>query len=101
MATDLEGKAAFIADAAHGQPRVHAQRLAALGVNIIGVDICDDSPGVDYPESVEILTPDDIADAVEWLVSDRARDATGIQLPVDAGFTVRQQANRENSDPFP
>jgi NAD(P)-dependent dehydrogenase (short-subunit alcohol dehydrogenase family) len=38
---------------------------------------------------VEILTPDDIADAVEWLVSDRAKYVTGIQLPVDAGFTVR------------
>jgi NAD(P)-dependent dehydrogenase (short-subunit alcohol dehydrogenase family) len=39
---------------------------------------------------VKIRTPDDIADAVEWLVSDRAKYFTGIQLPVDAGFTVRQ-----------
>ena len=38
---------------------------------------------------VAILTPGDIADAVEWLVSDRAKYVTGIQLPVDAGFTVR------------
>ena len=41
------------------------------------------------PQPVEILTPDDIADEVEWLVSDRAKYVTGIQLPVDAGFTVR------------
>ena len=38
---------------------------------------------------VEILTPEDIADAVEWLVSDRAKYVTGIALPIDAGFTVR------------
>jgi SDR family mycofactocin-dependent oxidoreductase len=38
---------------------------------------------------VEILQPDDIADAVEWLVSDKAKHVTGIQLPIDAGFTVR------------
>jgi len=38
---------------------------------------------------VEIVTPDDIADAVEWLVSDRAKYVTGRQPPVDAGFTVR------------
>lgn len=38
---------------------------------------------------VPILTPEDIADAVEWLVSDKAKYVTGIALPVDAGFTVR------------
>ncbi len=38
---------------------------------------------------VEILQPEDIADAVEWLVSDKAKYVTGISLPIDAGFTVR------------
>jgi SDR family mycofactocin-dependent oxidoreductase len=38
---------------------------------------------------VPILAPEDIADAVEWLVSDRAKYVTGICLPVDAGFCVR------------
>jgi NAD(P)-dependent dehydrogenase (short-subunit alcohol dehydrogenase family) len=38
---------------------------------------------------IEILQPDDIANAVAWLVSDEARFITGIQLPLDAGFTVR------------
>ncbi|BBZ78791.1 3-ketoacyl-ACP reductase [Mycolicibacterium anyangense] len=38
---------------------------------------------------VQILQPEDIADAVEWLVSDKAQYVTGITLPVDAGFTVR------------
>ena len=35
---------------------------------------------------VEVLQPDDVANAVAWLVSDQARYVTGITLPVDAGF---------------
>ena len=38
---------------------------------------------------IEILQPEDIANAVAWLVSDEAKFITGIQLPLDAGFTVR------------
>jgi SDR family mycofactocin-dependent oxidoreductase len=38
---------------------------------------------------VEILQPEDIADAVEWLVSDKAKYVTGVSLPIDAGFAVR------------
>ncbi|OBG26506.1 3-ketoacyl-ACP reductase [Mycobacterium sp. 852002-51057_SCH5723018] len=35
---------------------------------------------------VQVMQPDDIANAVAWLVSDQARYITGIALPVDAGF---------------
>ena len=35
---------------------------------------------------VQVLEPEDIANAVAWLVSDDARYVTGITLPVDAGF---------------
>ena len=35
---------------------------------------------------VAVLEPEDIANAVAWLVSDAARYVTGITLPVDAGF---------------
>ena len=38
---------------------------------------------------IEILQPEDIANAVAWLVSDQAHFITGIQFPLDAGFTVR------------
>ncbi|MGV0643399.1 mycofactocin-coupled SDR family oxidoreductase [Mycolicibacterium sp. XJ2546] len=34
---------------------------------------------------VQVLSVDDIADAVAWLVSDGARYITGVALPVDAG----------------
>jgi SDR family mycofactocin-dependent oxidoreductase len=38
---------------------------------------------------VELVEPEDIANAAAWLCSDEARYITGITLPVDAGFTVR------------
>jgi SDR family mycofactocin-dependent oxidoreductase len=38
---------------------------------------------------IEILQPEDIANAVAWLVSDEAKFITGIRLPLDAGFTIR------------
>jgi SDR family mycofactocin-dependent oxidoreductase len=38
---------------------------------------------------VAVLQPEDIANAVAWLVSDEAKYVTGVQLPVDAGFNIR------------
>jgi SDR family mycofactocin-dependent oxidoreductase len=38
---------------------------------------------------LEILQPEDIANAVAFLVSDQARFITGVQWPLDAGFSVR------------
>ncbi len=38
---------------------------------------------------IEILQPEDIANAVAWLVSDEAKFITGVALPLDAGFSVR------------
>jgi SDR family mycofactocin-dependent oxidoreductase len=38
---------------------------------------------------IDILEPEDIADAVAFLVSDQAKWITGTALPVDAGFCVR------------
>ena len=39
---------------------------------------------------VQVLQPEDIANAVVWLVSDQARYVTGITLPVDAGFVNKR-----------
>ena len=38
---------------------------------------------------IDILEPEDISDAVAFLVSDQAKWITGVALPVDAGFCVR------------
>jgi NAD(P)-dependent dehydrogenase (short-subunit alcohol dehydrogenase family) len=36
-----------------------------------------------------MIAPEDVSDAVAWLVSDQAKYVTGVTLPVDAGFTAR------------
>lgn len=41
------------------------------------------------PMPVELVEPQDVSEAVLWLVSDAARYITGVQLPVDAGYMVR------------
>ncbi|MGE0136911.1 MAG: mycofactocin-coupled SDR family oxidoreductase [Ilumatobacteraceae bacterium] len=38
---------------------------------------------------VQLVEPEDIANAVVWLSTDDARYITGVTLPVDAGFTLR------------
>ena len=39
---------------------------------------------------VQTLEPEDIANAVPWLVSDAARYVTGVALPVDAGYVNKR-----------
>jgi SDR family mycofactocin-dependent oxidoreductase len=39
---------------------------------------------------VQLLEPEDVSNAVAWLVSAEARYVTGVALPVDAGFTNRK-----------
>jgi len=46
----------------------------------------DSPPDMGNAMPVEVMQPDDIANAVAWLVSDQARYITGVTLPVDAGF---------------
>lgn len=38
---------------------------------------------------IQILQPEDVAEAVAWLVSDAAKFITGTAWPLDAGFAVR------------
>ena len=46
----------------------------------------DSPPDMGNALPVQVLQPDDVANAVAWLVSDQARYITGVTLPVDAGF---------------
>ena len=39
---------------------------------------------------VPMVEPEDISNAIAWLVSDDARYVTGVTLPVDAGFTNKK-----------
>lgn len=51
MASDR--KAAFITGIARGQGRAHAVKLASQGMDIIGLDICEDIESMDYPNATE------------------------------------------------
>jgi SDR family mycofactocin-dependent oxidoreductase len=45
----FENAVVFITGVARGQGRNHAVRLAAEGADIIGIDLCADLDGIDYP----------------------------------------------------
>ncbi len=50
----------------------------------------DAGPDMTNALPVQALEPEDIANAVFWLVSDAARYVTGVALPVDAGFVNKR-----------
>ena len=74
MAGRLEGKVAFITGAARGQGRSHAVRFVEEGADIIGVDICSDMAGVDYP----LGSRDDLDETVEMVEKVGRRMIAGV-----------------------
>jgi SDR family mycofactocin-dependent oxidoreductase len=46
----------------------------------------DGGPHLQNPMPVEMLEPEDISNAIAYLVSDQAKYVTGVAFPVDAGF---------------
>lgn len=70
--TSLEGKVAFITGVARGQGRAHAVKLASLGADVIGVDICKDIDSMDYPNA----TREDLEETVR-LVEAQGRRMIG------------------------
>ena len=88
----LEGKVAFITGAARGQGRSHAVRLAREGVDIVAVDICADTPSIDYPNASRAEL-DETAQLVEAegrkvvaLTAD-VRDLAGLRKAFDEGMS--------------
>ena len=89
---DLEGKVALITGVARGQGRTHAVRLAREGADILGVDICADTPSIDYPNATR-ADLDETARLVEAegrkVVALQAdvRDLAGLQSAFDEGMS--------------
>ncbi|MBY0441361.1 MAG: mycofactocin-coupled SDR family oxidoreductase [Mycobacteriaceae bacterium] len=94
-----------------GLMRVYANLLAPHNVRVNSVHPCGvDTPMVnnDFHQQwmataktdaqpdwsnalpVALIQPEDVANAVAWLVSDQARYVTGTTLPVDAGFANKR-----------
>ena len=84
----LSGKVALITGAARGQGRSHAVRMAAEGADIIGMDVCRDMAGIDYP----MATPDDLAETARMVT------ATGRQVVTDVVDVRDLQALRRAVD---
>nr|WP_197517854.1 mycofactocin-coupled SDR family oxidoreductase [Mycobacterium sp. E796] len=70
----LEGRVAFITGVARGQGRAHAVRLAQLGVDIIGVDICADLESFNYP----CATVEDLEETQRLVEKEGRRMVAGI-----------------------
>lgn len=47
------------------------------------------SGGLGNALPVELIQPEDVSNAIAWLVSDAGRYVTGVTLPVDAGLLIR------------
>ncbi|MBV6756214.1 mycofactocin-coupled SDR family oxidoreductase [Rhodococcus opacus] len=69
ISANLEDKVAFITGVARGQGRAHAVKLASLGADIIGIDICKDVDSMDYPNA----TPDDLDETVRLVNAEGGR----------------------------
>jgi NAD(P)-dependent dehydrogenase (short-subunit alcohol dehydrogenase family) len=39
---------------------------------------------------VEAIEPEDVSNAIAWLVGDEAKYVTGVTVPVDAGYTNKK-----------
>jgi SDR family mycofactocin-dependent oxidoreductase len=110
--THLEaGSAGYVAakHAVVGLMRMYANLLAEHSIRVNTVHPTGvDTPMVrnaafeafanDYPHLVQslrnalpkpLIDPEDVTNAILWLVSDDARYVTGTTMPVDAGFVVR------------
>jgi len=73
MAGKVEGKVAFITGVARGQGRAHAVRLAGEGADIIGIDLCEQLPLVEYP----LATEDDLEETVQLVKEAGGRIVAG------------------------
>jgi NAD(P)-dependent dehydrogenase (short-subunit alcohol dehydrogenase family) len=93
-----------------GLMRVYANLLGSLDIRVNSIDpaavrtpmidneftrqwlddMVRDDRGGGTSVDMETIEPEDIANAVAWLVSDAAKHITGVTLPVDAGYVNKR-----------
>lgn len=89
--TLLDGRVVFITGAGRGQGRSHAITCAEHGADIIGVDICEDLPGVPYHLSTfddlhETRTLVEKTGRTMLCIKADVRDKAALQAAFDAGI---------------
>jgi SDR family mycofactocin-dependent oxidoreductase len=90
MTGRVEGKVAVITEAARGQGRSHAIRLAEEGADIIAIDACTNFPTVQYDMATEEdlqQTQKEVEALDRRIVTAKVdvRDAAGLKAAIDSG----------------
>ena len=81
MAGRQAGRTALVTGAARG-PMIHGEVVRHYFQTTADKSINHDAM------PVPAIEPDDVADAVAWLLSDEARYITGVSLPADTGMML-------------
>ncbi|WP_405177704.1 mycofactocin-coupled SDR family oxidoreductase [Nocardia sp. NBC_01377] len=82
--SDSQSRVAFITGVARGQGRAHAVRLAREGIDVIGIDICENVESMNYPNATEA----DLAETVR-LVEAEGRQIVARKADVRDYHAVR------------
>ena len=91
----VSGRVALVTGAARGQGRSHAVRLATEGADVIGIDLCQDVTGIDYP----MATPDDLTETALMVAKAGGRMVTDVVdvRDIDGDAPGRRRRRRTRS----
>ena len=79
--------------AAVGMTRIWGAELRKTGIRVNGILADQPDFGASHRPICRAVEPDDIAEAVRWMLSDAASYITGTLLPIDGGLSVAYMRN--------